>query len=75
MVDSDIYSHTSFMQIINDATNRWLHVDPQASMTTVLTKISWANPPKTLAERLEENKKLQEKINKDRKIYGYRKTV
>jgi protein SCO1/2 len=75
MVDTDIYSHTSFMLIINDATNRWLHVDPQASLSTVLTKISWANPPKSLAERLEENKKLQEKIDKDRKKYGYRKTV
>jgi protein SCO1/2 len=75
MVDTDIYSHTSFMRIINDSTNRWLHVDPMASMTTILKKISWADPPKSLAERLEENKKLQEKIDKERKVHGFRKTI
>ena len=75
MVDTDIYSHTSFMQIINDATNRWLHVDPMASMSTILKKISWANPPRSFAERMEENKKLQEKIDRERKVHGYRNTV
>lgn len=74
-IDTDIYTHTSFMLIINDATNRWLHVDPLASMYTVMTKISWADPPKSYAERVEEYKKLQEKINKEVKMYGYRKTV
>jgi protein SCO1/2 len=73
MVDTDIYSHTSFMRIINDSTNRWLHVDPMATMTTVLTKISWADPPKSFAEQVEDNKRLQERINKERKLYGYRK--
>jgi protein SCO1/2 len=75
MVDTDIYSHTSFMRIINDATNRWLHVDPMASMSTILKKISWADPPKSFEERLEANKKLQEKIDKERKLHGYRKTI
>jgi protein SCO1/2 len=75
MVDTDIYSHTSFMRIINDATNRWLHVDPMASMGTILKKISWADPPKSLQQRLEENKKLQEKIDKERKTYGFRKHI
>ncbi|MEW6213079.1 MAG: SCO family protein [Acidobacteriota bacterium] len=74
-VDTDIYSHTSLMLIINDATNRWLHVDPQASLSTVLKKISWADPPKTREQIMEENRKLQEQINKERKVYGYRKTV
>jgi protein SCO1/2 len=73
MVDTDIYSHTSFMRIINDSTNRWLHVDPMASMTAILTKISWADPPKSFAEQVEENKRLQERINKEKKAYGYRK--
>jgi protein SCO1/2 len=75
MVDLDIYSHTSFLRIINDATNRWLHVDPMASLSTVMTKISFANPPISFAEKLERNKKLQEKINNEVKKYGYRKTV
>jgi protein SCO1/2 len=74
-IDTDILAHTSFLRIINDATNRWLHVDPTASMTTVLKKISWADPPKTFEQRMEENRKLQEQINKERKMYGYRKNV
>ncbi|HET9532850.1 MAG TPA: SCO family protein [Blastocatellia bacterium] len=75
MVDTDIYTHTSLMLIINDATNRWLHVDPTASLSTVLRKISFANPPRTRQQILEDNRKLQEQINRERKIYGYRKTV
>jgi protein SCO1 len=74
-IDTNIYGHTSFLLIINDATNRWLHVDPMASMSTVLLKISWAGPPKSREQVIEENKKLQEQINKERKIYGYRYTV
>ncbi len=71
-IDTNIYGHTSFLLIINDATNRWLHVDPMASMSTVLRKISWADPPKTREQMLEENRKLQEQIDKEHKVYGYR---
>jgi protein SCO1 len=74
-IDTNIYGHTSFLLIINDATNRWLHVDPMASMYTVMRKISWADPPKSQEQIFEENKKLQEQINKERKRYGYRMTV
>ena len=74
-VDTDVYSHTSFLLIINDATNRWLHVDPQISLSGVLRKISWADPPKTRQQIIEDNKKLQEQIDKERRMYGYRKTV
>ena len=74
-IDSNIYGHTSFLMIINDATNRWLHVDPQASLTTVLWKISMANPPRTREQILEDNKKLQERIDRERRIYGYRMTI
>ncbi len=74
MVDTDIYSHASFMRIINDATNVWLHVDPMASMSTVLRKISWADPPKTHEQIMEANRKLQEQIDRERKKFGYRMT-
>ena len=74
-IDTDIYSHTSFMAIINDATNRRLHVDPQARLSTVLWKISMADPPKTREQILEANRKLQEQIDRERKIYGYRMTT
>jgi protein SCO1/2 len=75
MVDADIYSHTSFMKIISDATNRWYQVDPLATMSTIMMKISWADPPKSFAEKVEANKKLQEKIDRERKLYGYRNTI
>jgi protein SCO1/2 len=74
-IDTDIYSHTSSLRIINDSTNRWLEVNPLASMSTVLKHISYADPRKSLKDRLEENRKLQEQINKERKKYGYRHTV
>lgn len=71
-IDTNIYGHTSFLLIFNDATNRALHVDPMASMSTVLRKISWADPPKTREQILEENRKLQEQIDKERRMFGYR---
>jgi protein SCO1/2 len=71
-IDTNIYGHTSFLLIINDATNRGLHVDPLASMSTVLRKISWADPPKSQEQVMEENRKLQEQINRERKMFGYR---
>jgi protein SCO1/2 len=71
-IDTNIYGHTSFLLIINDATNRWLHVDPLASMSTVLRKISWADPPKTREQILEENRKLQERIDQEHQMFGYR---
>ena len=73
-IDTNIYGHTSFLLIANDATNRVLHVDPQASLATVLWKISLANPRKSREEMIEANKKLQERIDKERRIYGYRYT-
>jgi protein SCO1/2 len=73
--DLDLDLHASMLRIINDATNCWTGVDPQASMYTVLQHISWADPPKSFEERLKENKAIQEKINKEVKKYGYRKTI
>jgi len=74
-IDLDPNSHTSVLRIINDSNNRWLEVDPSASLYTVLKHISYADRRKTLQERLEENKRLQEKIDKEVKMYGYRKVV
>lgn len=73
--DTDINSHTSMLRIINDATNCWTMVPPLASLYTVLQHISWADPPKSVKQRLEDNRTLQEKINKEAKLYGYRRIV
>jgi protein SCO1/2 len=74
-LDTDINTHTAMLRIVNDATNCWTCVPPLASMYTVLQHIGWADPPKSLEQRLEENRKLQEQINEEVKRYGYRKIV
>jgi protein SCO1/2 len=72
--DLDLDLHANMLRIINDADNRWTMVTPNASMFTVLEHISWANPPKSFEERLKENKAVQERIDKEVKQYGYRRT-
>ncbi len=74
-LDTDINTHTAMLRIINDATNTWTCVPPLASTMTVLQHISWADPPKSLRERLEDNRRLQQRINEEVKKYGYRKIV
>ena len=74
-LDLDPASHTGKLRIINDATNRWVHVAPLASMSTVLQHISWADPPKSFEQQLEDNRKLQLAIDKEHAMYGYRKIV
>ena len=71
--DLDLDLHTSMVRIINDATNCWTMVTPYASLYTILEHISWADPPKSFDQRVEENKKLQQRINKEVKQYGYRR--
>lgn len=73
--DLDISTHTSMLRVINDATNQWTMVQPLASTFTVLQHISWADPPKSLQERLEENRRIQERIDREVKTYGYRRTT
>jgi hypothetical protein len=74
-LDLDPASHTSKLRIINDAINRWRHVPPLASTMTVLQHISWADPPKSFEQQLEDNRKLQLAIDKEHERYGYRKIV
>jgi protein SCO1/2 len=71
--DTSTDQHAGMMRIINDPTGRWFHADAFASTYTLLEKIHWADTPKSLAERLKDNRKLQERIDKDRALYGYRK--
>jgi protein SCO1/2 len=73
--DLDKDFHAAKLRVINDATNCWTHVNPYASMQSILQHISWTDPPKSREEILEENRLLQEKIEADIKLYGYRRTV
>jgi protein SCO1/2 len=74
-LDLDPQAHTGKLRIINDAINRWVHVAPFASKATVLQHISWADPPRTLEQRLEDNRRLQQQIGKEMEQYGYRKVI
>ena len=72
-IDMDPDEHAGLMTIINDPLGRSVHADVFTSPRTVLKHIQWADPPKSLAERLKENRKLQEQIDRERAIYGFRK--
>jgi protein SCO1/2 len=72
-LDLDFGTHASMLRIINDATNCWAMAQAFASLRTILQHIHWADPPKTFAERLKENRELQAEINREVKVYGYRK--
>jgi protein SCO1/2 len=74
-IDLDLDVHTGRLRIINDAINRWVHVAPLASKATVLQHISWADPPKSFEQRLEENRRLQQAIDDEVERFGYRKIV
>lgn len=72
-IDADVDLHAGAMKIINDPAGRWMHADAFATTRTLLDHIAWADPPKSLAERRADNRKLQEQIDKERERYGYRK--
>jgi protein SCO1/2 len=73
--DLDPSFHAAQLRIINDSINRWLHVSPYASMYSILRHISWADSSKSREEILEDNRILQEKIDAEVKLYGYRRIV
>ena len=73
--DLDKGFHAAQLRVINDARNLWTHVSPNASLETILKHISWVESPKSIEEIREENKILQEKIDADIKLHGYRRTV
>jgi protein SCO1 len=72
-IDADVDQHAGLMKIINDPVGRWFHADVFASTRTLLQHIQWSDTPKSLAERLQDNRKLQEQIDKEIATYGYRK--
>jgi len=67
--------HAGSMKIINDPSGRWVHADAFASTRTLLDRIQWMDPPKSLAQRLEDNRKVQQQIQREISVYGYRKVV
>jgi protein SCO1/2 len=72
-IDENVDQHAGLMKIINDPRDRWFHADVFTSRRTLLQHIEWADPPKSLAERLKDNRLLQQQIDKERDLYGYRK--
>lgn len=76
-LDLNLDIHASMLRVLNDGTNRWLTVNPHASMFTILQEISWTAPnhPMTEAERKERARQQQEKIDREVKKYGYRRST
>jgi protein SCO1/2 len=73
--DLDLDFHATKLRIVNDATNIYTHVNPYSSMFTILQHISWADPLKSYQEQLKENIETQKRIDREVKIYGYRRTT
>src|SRR5262245_520042 len=73
--DLDLDFHASKLRIVNDAENIYTHANPYASMFTILQHISWADPPKSFEEQLKENIEIQKRIDREVKVYGYRRTT
>ena len=73
--DLDLDGHAGRLRIINDATHRWVSVTPLASKATVLQHISWADPPRSPGQRMRDNRELQERIEREVALYGYRKVI
>jgi protein SCO1/2 len=74
-IDQDFASHAGTLRIINDATNCWAMAEAYASLRTVLQHLSWADPPKTLEQVLQANRELQAEVDREVRLYGYRKIV
>lgn len=72
-IDADVDLHAGLIKIVNDETGRWFHADAFASTRTLLDHIRWSDSPKSLADQREQNRKLQEEIDKEVELYGYRK--
>jgi len=75
LFDTDIATHVGKVRLVNDNTRKWTHANPFLPLPSTLKRISWLDPPRSAAEQVEANKKLQERIDEDIKKYGYRKTV
>jgi protein SCO1/2 len=74
-IDLDFAMHAGTFRIINDATNTWTTAEAFASMKMILLRISWADPVKSPEEIRRANRALAEEIEKEVKLYGYRKNV
>jgi protein SCO1/2 len=69
--DLDDAMHAGTLRIINDSTNVWTTVEAFASIKTIMRHLSWADPPKSYAQRWAESLVRQAEINKQVKKYGY----
>jgi protein SCO1/2 len=74
-VDLDASMHAGSFRIINDAKNHWGHAQAFASQKNILKRITWADPQKSLEERMKESQARQILIYKDIKKYGYRRDI
>ena len=73
--DVDLNMHTGWLRILNDARNYWGMAQAFASQKNILNRIRWADMPKSHAEWVVENRKIQIAIEQDVKKYGYRRDI
>lgn len=69
--DLDTAMHAGTLRIINDSTNMWTQVEAFATLESIITHVSWADPPKSEAQRWKEMLAKKAVIDKQVKKYGY----
>lgn len=73
--DLDEAMHAGLLRIINDNRNSWGMAQAFASDKHILKRISWHDPQKSYAELVKEYNAVQKLIDRDVKLYGYRRDV
>jgi protein SCO1/2 len=74
-MDLDEAMHAGILRIINDNRNSWGMAQAFASDKHILKRISWHDRQKTYGEMVKEYAAVQKLIDRDVKLYGYRRDV
>jgi protein SCO1/2 len=74
-MDLDDAMHAGMLRIINDGRNSWGMAQSFASDKHILKRIIWHDPQKSYGEMVKEYRALQKLIDRDVKLYGYRRDV
>ena len=73
--DLDEAMHAGMLRILNDGRNSWGMAQAFASDKHILKRISWHDPQKSYGEMVKEYQAVQKLIERDVKLYGYRRDI
>ena len=74
-MDLDDAMHAGMLRLLNDNRNSWGMAQVFASEKSILKRISWHDRQKSYGEMVKEYAAVQKLINRDVKLYGYRRDI